>query len=235
LDHYVTRKYELLMKDLLQEVVDGDHPPGTQLPREVQLSEDRKVSRGVVREAIEGLRKLGIVEVTHGRGQWVRSEEEWAVLDAHVLAAIVAVRRADVLGEIVDCQAMIEPAAAALAAERASDEAVGELAEAHAAVVRAASRRRRPVAMEDPLVLAEIEFHRRLARMTRNRPLQRMLAPVGTALALARHELAAGDEEALVRALRRTLRAIEARDPEAARKSVEARVAVARRWLKRAG
>ena len=71
--------------------------------------------------------------------------------------------------------------------------------------------------------------------MTGNRPLQRMLAPVGTALALARHELAPGEEEALVRALRRSLRAIEARDPDAARKSVEARVATARRWLKRAG
>jgi DNA-binding FadR family transcriptional regulator len=84
-------------------------------------------------------------------------------------------------------------------------------------------------------VRAEIEFHRTLARMTGNRPLERMLAPVGTALALARHELAGGEEEALVRALRRTLRAIEARDPEAARKSVDARVTAARRWLKRVG
>jgi GntR family transcriptional regulator, galactonate operon transcriptional repressor len=185
---------------------------------------------------ISALKARGIVEVRHGRGQRVLPEEEWDLLDDQVLAAIVTARRLDVVSEIVECQAMLEPAAAALAAERATDEAVQELADRHQEVVRAAGdRRRRGAALDDPVVVAEIEFHRSVARMAGNRPLQRMLRPVGTALALARHELAAGEEEALVRALRRTLRAIEARDPEAARKSVEARVTAARRWLKRAG
>jgi DNA-binding FadR family transcriptional regulator len=231
----VTRKYEQLTKDLLHEILDGEYQPGEQLPSEVRLSEARGVSRGVVREAIEALRKLGFVDVTHGRGQWVRADEHWELLDSGVLAVILSAQRLDLLREIVDCQAMLEPAVAALAAERASDTAIAELAEAHAAVVRVAARRRRTVADEDALVLAEIQFHRTLARMTGNRPVERMLAPVVRALALVRHELAAGQDEALVRSLRRSLRAIEARDPEAARKSVEARVAAARRWLKRVG
>jgi GntR family transcriptional regulator, transcriptional repressor for pyruvate dehydrogenase complex len=224
------------MRELLQQILDGEHPPGEWLPSEVRMSEELDVSRTTVRGAVEALRKVGVLEVRHGRGQCVRAEEDWDVLDEEVLAAIMAARRLDLVREIVDCQAMLEPAAAALAAERATDEAVEELASRHEEVVRAAGgRRRRGAALEDPVVAAEIEFHRSVARMAGNRPLQRMLMPIGTALALARHELAAGEEEALVRALRRTLRAIEARDPEAARKSAEARVTAARRWLKRAG
>jgi DNA-binding FadR family transcriptional regulator len=165
----------------------------------------------------------------------VLPDDDWDLLDAQVLAAIVTARRLDIVRELVECQAMLEPAAAALVAERATGEAAEELAGLHAEVVRAAGARRRGVALQDPLVAAEIEFHRALGRMTGNRPLQRMLAPVGTALALARHELAAGEEEALVRALRRTLKAIEARDAGAASTSAEARSAAARRWLKRAG
>jgi DNA-binding FadR family transcriptional regulator len=224
------------MRDLLQEILEGELPPGEWLPSEVRMSEERDVSRTTVRGAVEALRKLGILEVRHGRGQCVRAEEDWDVLDEEVLAAIMGARRLDLVREILDCQAMLEPSAAALAAQRATDAAVAELASRHEELVRATGgRRRRGAALEDPVVAAEIEFHRSVARMAGNRPLQRMLMPIGTALALARRELAAGEEEALVRALRRTLRAIEARDPEAARKSVEARVTAARRWLKRAG
>jgi DNA-binding FadR family transcriptional regulator len=224
------------MRDLLQEILEGELPPGEWLPSEVRMSEERDVSRTTVRGAVEALRKLGILEVRHGRGQCVRAEEDWDVLDEEVLAAIMGARRLDLVREILDCQAMLEPSAAALAAQRATDAAVEELASRHEELVRAAGgRRRRGGALEDPVVAAEIEFHRSVARMAGNRPLQRMLMPIGTALALARRELAAGEEEALVRALRRTLRAIEARDPEAARKSVDARVTAARRWLKRAG
>jgi DNA-binding FadR family transcriptional regulator len=231
----VTRLRETVTATILQRVVDGEHSPGEWLPSEVRMSEELRVSRGVVREAIAALERRGMLEVRHGRGQRVMPEEKWDLLDPQVLAAIVTARRLDLLREIVDCQAMLEPGAAALAAERASDDAVAEIAGAHAAVVHAAGGRRHGVPLEDPLVKAEVGFQRALTRMTGNRPLQRMLAPVATALALIRHELAAGDEEALVRALRRTLRAVEARDAEAARKSVDARVVAARRWLKRAG
>jgi DNA-binding FadR family transcriptional regulator len=223
------------METLLQRVVEGEYAAGEWLPSETRLVEEMGVSRGVVRDAIEALRKRGVLYVRHGRGQRAEPEAEWDLVDADVLAAIVAARRIDLVRELVECQAMLEPGAAALAAERASDDAIEELGTRLADVVAAAGRRRHGLALQDPLVRAEIEFHRTLARLTGNRPLERMLAPVGTALALVRHELAGGDEEALVRALRRTLRAIEARDPEAARKSVDARVAAARRWLKRAG
>ena len=223
------------MESILQRVADGELAPGEWLPSEERLKDELGISRGVARETISALKERGIVEVRHGRGQRVLQEAEWDLLDAQVLAAVVTARRLDLVREIVECQALLEPDAAALAAGQATDAATQELAGRHAAIVSAAATRRHGAALQDPLVVAEIGFHHALGRMTGNRPLERMLAPVGTALALARHELAPGEEEALVRALRRMLRAIEARDADAARKCVEARVAAARRWLKRAG
>jgi DNA-binding FadR family transcriptional regulator len=234
LDHHVTRLHQTAMETIVQRVVDGELAPGEWLASEERLKDELGISRGVVRETISALAERGIVAVRHGRGQRVLPEEDWDLLDDQVLAAIVTARRLDIVRELVECQALLEPAAAALAAERASDEATEELAARHEEVVSAAGARRHGVALQDPLVAAEIAFQRMLARMTGNRPLRRMLAPVATAFALVRHELAPGDEEALVRSLRRTLRAIKSRDAEAARKSAEARTAAARRWLKAA-
>jgi DNA-binding FadR family transcriptional regulator len=230
----VTRLHQTAMEAILQRVADGELAPGDWLASEERLKDEHGISRGVARETIFALKERGIVEVRHGRGQRVLPEDEWNLLDTQVLAAVIAARRIDLVQEIVECQAMLEPAAAALAAGRASGEAIEELASRHSAAARAAGGRRHGIARQDPLVVAEIAFHRTLGRMTGNRPLQRMLAPIHTALALTRHELAAGEDDALVRVLGRTLRAVRARDPEAARKSVEARIAQTRRWLKRA-
>ena len=45
-----------------------DLPPGTKVPSERQLTKELGVGRSTVREALNGLAMLGIVEVRHGRG-----------------------------------------------------------------------------------------------------------------------------------------------------------------------
>src|SRR5687768_13320327 len=122
------------MATLLQRVVEGEYPAGEWLPRETRLAEELGVSRGVVRDAIEALRKRGVLYVRHGRGQRAQPEDAWDLVDADVLAAIVTARRLDIVQELVECQALLEPGAAALAAERAPDGAVEELASRHAEV-----------------------------------------------------------------------------------------------------
>ena len=126
------------MATILQRVVDGELVPSQWLPSEERLKDELGISRGVVRETISALKERGILEVRHGRGQRVLGEEEWDLLDAHVLGAIVTGRRFDLVREIIECQGMIAPAAGALAAGRASDHAIEELEDRHAAVVRAA-------------------------------------------------------------------------------------------------
>jgi len=218
------------MEAILQRVVDGAIEPGEWLPREVDLAEQYGVSRGVIREAVQALRERGLVDVRHGRGQWVLPEEHWDLLDVQVLQAVVTARRLDLLSEIVECRRLLEPDAAALAAQRGSDDQIAGLADALAAMREAARLRRHPAALEDPLVRAEVAFHHALAAMTGNRPLIRMLEPVHAALAIARHELAPERHEALVRQHARIRSAVAVRDPIAARKAVESAIRQFERW-----
>ena len=230
----MTRLHQTAMEQILQRIADGDLKPGEWLASEVGLQTEHGVSRGVARETIWALSERGLLEVRHGRGQRVLPEEDWDLLDDKVLVALVTARRIDLLRELVECRALLEPQAITLAVERASERQRAELATSHAAVQDAVRRRRHPLALADPLVQAEVTFHRALARMTGNRPLQRMLEPVHVGLAAARHELAPEEREPVVRVLGRTRKAVEAGDSEAARKSVAAGITQMRRWLARA-
>jgi DNA-binding FadR family transcriptional regulator len=55
--------------------------PGDPLPPEMQLAGDLGISRGSVREAIKALESLGIVEVRHGTGVFVRGFNFDSMLD----------------------------------------------------------------------------------------------------------------------------------------------------------
>jgi DNA-binding FadR family transcriptional regulator len=54
-------------------ITDNHMQAGDLLPPEGQIAQDLGVSRGSVREAIKGLESLGIVEVRHGNGVFVRA------------------------------------------------------------------------------------------------------------------------------------------------------------------
>jgi DNA-binding FadR family transcriptional regulator len=53
-------------------IIEENLQPGDPLPSEVQLAEDLGVGRGSVREAVKSLQSLGIVGVQHGTGLSVR-------------------------------------------------------------------------------------------------------------------------------------------------------------------
>jgi DNA-binding FadR family transcriptional regulator len=55
--------------------------PGDPLPPEMQLAADLGISRGSVREAIKALESLGIIEVRHGTGVFVRGFNFDSMLD----------------------------------------------------------------------------------------------------------------------------------------------------------
>ena len=52
----------------------GDLPAGTKVPSERELTKDLGVGRSTVREALNGLAMLGIVEIRHGQGVFVTGE-----------------------------------------------------------------------------------------------------------------------------------------------------------------
>jgi len=97
-------------------------PVGAALPPEPDLEARFGVGRGVIREAIKTLAAKGLVSVGPRHGTRVLPRHDWSLLDRDVLNWLVGKGDPDreLLLEIQEVRSIIEPAAAALAAERAT-------------------------------------------------------------------------------------------------------------------
>ena len=71
-----------IIETLRQDIVTRRLPHGERLPSEKELSDRFHVSQPTVREAIRALETLGLVEVYHGNGTFVRSQGDYALASA---------------------------------------------------------------------------------------------------------------------------------------------------------
>ena len=139
------------------EVLTGGLEAGTKLPSERDLAQRLGVSRPLVREALRTLVERGLVEVSPGRGAFVR-----AVSTADAARPLGShYRRQNItLNHLIEVRKMIEPHAARLAAMRATDaeiEALREAVEQNDAAEIVLERAR-----------WDITIHRLVARMAHN-------------------------------------------------------------------
>lgn len=105
------------------EIARGAFPAGAALPAEPDLGLRYGASRGVVREAVKILAGKGLVSVGPRIGTRVRPRRDWSFLDHDVLAWIGrGGHDRDLMLALDETRRIIEPAAAALAAERADPE-----------------------------------------------------------------------------------------------------------------
>ena len=216
----MSRLHRWVFVSLIEAITTGELEAGEPLPREEDLAERFDVSRGVTREAIRALEERGLVTVKHGRGATVNPREDWDLLDPEVLAGLLAGPHAnEALDESIECRLIVETEAAALAAERASEEDRGALAMALDSMSEAARRAQRSERAERNFREAELSFDRALARAARNPALVRVAEPIQRAFETARPP-GFWDRRQLERGLaerERILRAVERHEPEAAR------------------
>jgi GntR family transcriptional repressor for pyruvate dehydrogenase complex len=223
---------------LISDIVAGRLAAGDGLPRETDLAERFRVSRGVARECIRGLEERGLVAVKHGRGATVRPETEWDMLSPDVLRAVLEIERgAALLGEYLECRRILEISAAGLAAERAGASDLAALSDALERMRATAAWARESPAADDLYHDADIAFHRAVIRAGGNRVLSRMTEPIHQALAAARRPLARPGLrfERSLPEHQRILAAIAAGDPEAARESMRAHLSTVEEYLREYG
>ncbi len=211
------------MRVLIGDIVTGRLAPGAALPRETDLAQQFRVSRGVARECVRGLEERGLVTVKHGRGATVCAEEAWDMFNPEVLGAVLDGHRgADVLGEYLECRRLLEIEAAGLAAERAGEDDLAALSDALERMTTTAERAPDNAAAESLYHRADIDFHDAVIAATGNRALGRMTEPIHRALATARRPLARPGLR-LARSIpehRRILAAIASGDPAEARRAM---------------
>ena len=93
----------------------------TRLPNEAELGRELGASRTVVREAVKSLASKGLIEPRTRVGTKVLPSTQWNLLDLDVLGwRYGAMPPMQFFRELSEIRRMIEPEAAALAAERAT-------------------------------------------------------------------------------------------------------------------
>jgi DNA-binding FadR family transcriptional regulator len=154
-------------------ILRGELEPGDPLPEDGLVAEPG-VSRTVLREAIKVLAAKGLLESRPKTGTRVRPRSDWNLLDPDVLAwQLEAGPTREFLEDALELRRMIEPGAARLAAERATDGEIAALEDAFAAMSEARDL--------DDWLEPDVLFHSILVRAARNELLER-LSPMVSAM-----------------------------------------------------
>ncbi|WP_155372625.1 FadR/GntR family transcriptional regulator [Catellatospora vulcania] len=208
-------------------ILSGALRPGDKLPKEADLAERLGLSRNSLREAVRALSLIRVLDVRQGDGTYVTSLEPGLLLEA--LTFVVDFHRDDTVLQFLEMRRILEPAAAALAAQRMTEEDVAKLA----TVVEAIG----PDASLEELVANDLEFHRLIAAGTGNAVLCSIIDGMSGPTTRARIWRGLTQDGAVARTREQHLAildAITARRPEVAQSWALIHVAGVEEWLRRA-
>jgi DNA-binding FadR family transcriptional regulator len=157
-------------------IVSGEYAPGDTLSGEIAFSEALDVSRSAYREAVQVLTAKGLVESRPKAGTRVLPRSRWNLLDPDVVAwAFAGDPDVQFIRSLFELRAIVEPAAARLAAERRDRADLKSMKDALGAM------RRHTLATEAGLA-ADRDFHDAILRATRNDALVVLSASIGAAV-----------------------------------------------------
>jgi len=200
-------------------IVAGRYAPDALVPGEIELGRRYCASRTVVREALKLLSAKGLIASRKRSGTRARPREEWSMLDADVLAWRLRDGQAEpkFVSDLLHVRAIVEPAAAAMAARSHTRRSLEPIEEAFAEMERAAHD---PAAFADP----DRRFHKAILVATGNDVMVAFAALTEAALGAfvriaSRHPGAPAPSVPLHRAV---LEAIRRRDAEGAHAAMTA-------------
>ena len=215
------------IEKMKQMIISGRVRPGDRLPREADLAAELGLSRNSLREAVKALTLVNVLDVRQGDGTYVTSLAPSLLLEA--ISFIVDFHRDDTVLAFLEVRRILEPAAAALAATRMTEEdraALGKVLE----VVDATT----PV---EELVAADLEFHRQIAVGAGNPVLASLVDNMSAPTTRARIWRGMTEPRALERTLaehRAIYNAIVGRDADLAASWATVHIAGIESWLRAA-
>jgi GntR family transcriptional repressor for pyruvate dehydrogenase complex len=207
--------------DYVRGLIDrGELHPGDRLPPERELARSLKISRSSLRSGIGFLSAMGVLKSRHGAGTFVSSGP--AALDSQSLTVLGSLHRF-LPWQMFEARLVLEANIAALAAERATDEHIAELAEEVAEMY---------AALGDPheYLVHDVRFHRTIARAAGNPILGALMETIASNLYDNRRLTVdnALDLKESAEMHREIYRAIRSHNPLQARRAMEEHLNLAR-------
>lgn len=158
------------------EIVSGKRAPGSVFGGEIDASEKLGVSRTAYREAMRMLAAKGLIESRPKAGTRVSPRTRWNLLDPDILAwTFESEPHPEFVRGLFELRELIEPGAAALAAERRSDDQLAILRDALDTMAD------HPLETADGQA-ADQRFHRTLLAAAGNEPLAALASTIGAAV-----------------------------------------------------
>ncbi|NKQ53535.1 FadR family transcriptional regulator [Amycolatopsis sp. K13G38] len=152
-----------LIEDKIRQLIDSGHfKAGDRLPTEPELAQKMAVARSSLRTALQRLQLQGIVEVMRGRGWYVRStsvsdRDESLVIDSRISDS-----------DLMEVRIALEATAASLAALRADDGELDEIAK------RAREHQGASTEDKEELLQTDEEFHAAVVKASHNELLEQL-------------------------------------------------------------
>jgi GntR family transcriptional repressor for pyruvate dehydrogenase complex len=145
----------------------GQYQVGDRMPSEWELVERLSVGRSAIREGMRELAAIGLIDIRHGSGTFVKTLRPDLLRNEDSLPRLVehSVKR-----DLLEVRFMIEPEAAALAAKRATQEDLRRLSDDVDRLREAV-----PLAFRPP---EDLGFHLDVIRATHNQSLLRVASPI---------------------------------------------------------
>ncbi len=219
-----TRLSEAAIEQIKQFIVNENLEPGSKLPSERTLVEALGVGRSSIREALRILEIMGIVEVLPGKGVFVKA----LTGDLFMPLSDVLNTQGESLFHHFEARMVLEPAAAALAAKRATDKDIERL-------YKNLDNFKQNLASQNlvGLIQSDIQFHRLVANATENRTIEILMNTITrhdfqgwkASLRTKDRPIKTVDEH------KQVIEAIAAKDEKRAKKAMHAHLSAARKNL----
>lgn len=160
--------YQEILLEINQIIKEDRLRPGDKLPSERELSERLQVGRSSVREALRALELLGLITTRHGEGTFVQHYRHNKLIDIlgyYVLSDFKTKK------DLIEMRKILELDAVRLACQRATEKHFEEME-------RILEESERKVKEGKIPTEEDYQFHRMIARSSRNSVLHRIWAPV---------------------------------------------------------
>ena len=157
-----------IIETLRQDIVTRRRPDGERLPTEKELSDRFGCGQSTIREAIRALETLGLVEVLHGNGSFVRSQGDFALASA--LQTFLQLQSVGVM-EALHIRQVLGRSSIVMAATNATDKDIADIA-----AICDSFERLNDVKEVDGVIAQVISFQRAVSAAARSPLLQSLEA-----------------------------------------------------------
>ena len=147
----------MVVRQIQKEIESGRLKPGQKLPPQSAIAKMFGVGMSSIREAVNTLEVMGLLEVTHGSGTFVKEE---LPLDQRVLGRLEQDLAAASSFELFELRELIECHVTRLAAQRVSDTGIKSIRDALADLADSITGRQQ-------FLQADMAFHLAICRATR--------------------------------------------------------------------